>query len=118
MPGRIVNFAMYQERTEDTAVYPEAGSGSTAALQYAALGLNGESGEVANKVKKIARDDGGKLTIEKMMALQKELGDVLWYVAAMCREIGVTMEEVATFNILNLAGRQERGTLKGDGDNR
>ncbi len=118
MPRERMSFAFYEEKAEDTAVYPEAGSGSLRALTYLALGLAGEGGEVANKIKKIDRDDDGIITTTAVAAIMKELGDGLWYVASMCRELGVTMEEVATLNVLNLAGRKNRGTLHGNGDDR
>ena len=85
---------------------------------YPALGLGGEVGEVLNKVKKIMRDHDGKITDEYREILKKELGDVLWYVAALASELGLKLEEVARLNLEKLASRKERGTLGGDGDNR
>lgn len=104
-----MTFDEYQERAHSTAVYPPE-----MALPYSALGLCGEAGEYANKVKKILRGD---YKIDKD-ALAKELGGVLWYLAECCTVLGLSLSEVAELNILQLASRKERGTLKGDGDER
>jgi NTP pyrophosphatase (non-canonical NTP hydrolase) len=106
----------YQATAEETAVYPDAGSGSASALAYVSLGLAGESGELANKVKKILRGDANRAELE--LAALAELGDVLWYVAALATELGTSLEYVARLNQDKLAGRQVNGTLKGNGDNR
>jgi NTP pyrophosphatase (non-canonical NTP hydrolase) len=108
------DFNDYQELAMSTAVYPQKGSN----LAYPALGLNGEAGEVAEKVKKILRDKGGVLDEDSRQALMKELGDVLWYVAAMCSEAGLRMGEVAELNISKLLDRQRRNMLHGSGDER
>lgn len=103
----------YQEAASETAVYPEAGQRSDLALAYCALGL-GEVGEVQGKIKKILRGD----TSVNNRDIISELGDVLWYVSAMAREIGETLESVAECNLHKLSDRQSRGVLKGSGDNR
>lgn len=119
MTLQIQNFGQYQRIAVTTAVYPGAlDQGSVEGLSYATLGLTGEAGEVANKVKKILRDHDGVITMEHRLALKKELGDVLWYAAALATQIGVTLDEVAEGNIDKLLSRQERGTLRGDGDDR
>ena len=82
------------------------------------LGLPGEAGEVTEKFKKIIRDKGGTLTEEDKKDIAKELGDVLWYVAAISSYMGVKMNQIADTNISKLAGRKVKGTLKGKGDNR
>lgn len=87
------------------------------ALSYDGLGL-GEAGEVQGKVKKIIRDNGGVITPEATEEIKKELGDVLWYVASMCDNLGLRMEDVAAGNLEKLHGRHKRGTLEGSGDNR
>ena len=87
-------------------------------LPYMALGLAGEAGEVANKVKKIIRDNNGNLTPEVKQALQAELGDVLWYVAGLATILGVDLHDVAAVNIDKLSARKAKGTLKGSGDSR
>ncbi len=82
------------------------------------LGLVGEAGEIANKVKKIIRDNGGVVTPEQASQIAAEVGDVLWYVAALSRELGVDLGEVAQANIQKLTDRQARGVIGGSGDNR
>jgi NTP pyrophosphatase (non-canonical NTP hydrolase) len=82
------------------------------------LGLVGESGEIAEKVKKILRDKAGQMEEADKQELIKELGDVLWYVALVADNLGVSFDEVATRNIDKLASRSKRGRLEGSGDNR
>ena len=103
----------YQNQARTTALYPQAD-----ALIYVCLGLCGESGEIAEKAKKMIRDDAGILYPERREAMKKELGDVLWYVANLACELDVSLEEVAKTNLEKLASRQKRGTLQGSGDNR
>jgi len=86
-------------------------------LTYASLGL-GEVGEIQGKVKKIIRDSGGIMLQETVDDLVKELGDVLWYIAACCEELGVSMDYVAKKNLEKLFSRKDRGVLEGSGDNR
>jgi NTP pyrophosphatase (non-canonical NTP hydrolase) len=102
----------YQARSRATAVYPGLGEN----LAYPALGLCGEAGEVAEKVKKAIRDDGGVLTEERRRALAAELGDVLWYVAQLATEAGLDLEAIAEGNLDKLASRAVRGVLAGSGD--
>ncbi len=102
----------------EVARYPEVGTGSTAALTYAILGLNGEAGEVAEKFKKILRDKGGVVSPEDRDAIKKELGDVLWYLSAISGELGLGLEDVAEGNISKLFDRAARNVLHGDGDDR
>lgn len=109
-----MDFVTYQELAGKTAIYPDRGTN----LAYPALGLNGEAGEVAEIVKKTYRDHDGHLEPDRREALQKELGDVLWYVAALCAESGLSMDAVARQNIDKLADRQTRDRLHGSGDNR
>jgi NTP pyrophosphatase (non-canonical NTP hydrolase) len=104
----------FQRRSRATAVYPGAGDN----LLYPTLGLCGEAGEVAEKVKKMVRDDGGELTAERREALAAELGDVLWYVAQLATEAGLDLGEVAEANLAKLRSRQERAVLQGSGDER
>jgi NTP pyrophosphatase (non-canonical NTP hydrolase) len=109
-----VRFSEYQTRSRATAVYPEAGNN----IVYPALGLCGEAGEAAEKVKKAIRDDGGTLTQERREALAAELGDVLWYVAQLATEAGLDLEQLAEANLEKLASRQRRSVLHGSGDTR
>ncbi len=104
----------YQRASRATAIYPGAGEN----LLYPTLGLCGEAGEVADKVKKLLRDDGGALSAERREALGAELGDVLWYVAQLASELGLALEDVAAGNLAKLASRADRGALGGDGDER
>jgi NTP pyrophosphatase (non-canonical NTP hydrolase) len=87
-------------------------------MVYPALGLNGEAGEVAEKVKKLFRDRDAVITNEFRESIKKELGDVLWYIANLAAEVNLSLEEIAVGNLEKLAGRVQRGTLHGDGDNR
>lgn len=108
-----MKFDDYQKGTAKTAIYPpEIG------LAYVALGLAGEAGEVANKIKKIYRDKKGLLDDETRAILKKEIGDVLWYVSQLSTELQLDLGEVAQDNLDKLMGRKERGTISGDGDNR
>lgn len=106
-----MNFSEYQKRANATAIYDVKFS-----IMYPTLGLAGEAGEVAEKVKKIIRD--GKDIVNEREELAKELGDVLWYVAAVARDIGYSLEVIAEMNIEKLESRKERGKLQGNGDNR
>lgn len=82
------------------------------------LGLVGESGEIAEKFKKILRDNSGKLTDENRQEMAKELGDVLWYINSVASLLGLKLEDIAQKNIDKLASRKERNVLSGSGDNR
>jgi NTP pyrophosphatase (non-canonical NTP hydrolase) len=104
----------YQELSRRTATYPGAGDN----IVYPTLGLAGEAGEVAEKVKKLLRDDGGVLSADRRDALAGELGDVLWYVAQVATEAGLDLDEIAQGNLDKLRSRQRRGVLSGSGDRR
>ena len=95
-------------------MYPNAGNN----IYYPALGLSAEVGEVLNKVKKVMRDHEDKVPEEYVPIFKKELGDVLWYIAGLCNELGLDMDEVAQQNLDKLFSRKDRGTLGGDGDDR
>jgi NTP pyrophosphatase (non-canonical NTP hydrolase) len=82
------------------------------------LGLAGEAGEVANKVKKIYRDNDGVLRPDKADEISSELGDVLWYVAAIATDMGVNLQEIAEWNLEKLRDRKKRNVIKGEGDQR
>jgi len=103
----------YQEWSAKTAIYPK-----DEGLVYVALGLTGEAGEVANVVKKMIRDDNGWLMQEKHDKLVAELGDVMWYAARLCAELGTTLEDVMQQNHDKLEDRLARNVIKGSGDNR
>jgi NTP pyrophosphatase (non-canonical NTP hydrolase) len=108
----------YQMHTRTTAVYPGAGEGQTDAVVYTALGLAGEAGEIANKVKKILRDNGGVLTHDVAAELAKEVGDALWYLARFSDELGYPLSNIAEGNLAKLMSRKERGVIGGSGDER
>jgi NTP pyrophosphatase (non-canonical NTP hydrolase) len=112
-----MDFKTYQAAVGTTAIYPEAGTGSPLALAYVGLGL-GEVGEVQGKLKKVIRDDGGKVSEEKRVALLGELGDVLWYVARCASELDASLDFIASMNVEKLQSRKDRGVLQGSGDNR
>ena len=109
-----MDFNEYQKLARRTAVYPNIDTN----LVYPVLGLCGESGELAEKVKKMMRDDNGQLTDERREAMIKEAGDVLWYLSQLSAVLGVPFEEVARRNIEKLAARYAVGTIHGSGDNR
>jgi len=104
----------YQRESRKTALYPNVGSNAI----YPTLGLVGEAGEVADKVKKILRDKKGIFDKESKDAIKFELGDVLWYISQLSNELGYELEEVANANLEKLNSRQSRGQIQGSGDNR
>ena len=99
-----MKFEEYQAEAKQTALYPNRLKN----LEYPTLGLAGEAGEVANIVKKIQRDFGGEITDEIRAKLKDELGDVLWYISACADELGLTLQEIAEFNVEKLAKRHNR----------
>ena len=104
----------YQRKSVEFAIYPHSHS-----ILYPALGLAGEAGEVANKVKKFIRDGYDKEDFEqKKIELASEIGDVLWYCAALARDLGFDLSSIAQENYSKLSGRKERGTIGGSGDTR
>ena len=103
-----ITMNYYQNQAAKTAIYK-----SEHAVIYPALGLAAEAGEVANKVKKILRD--GKFDRK---AIADEVGDCLWYIAALCRDLNVDMSDLAQGNLEKLQDRKSRGVLGGNGDNR
>jgi NTP pyrophosphatase (non-canonical NTP hydrolase) len=109
-----MNFTDYQTKSRKTAKYPAIGH----PVIYPTLGLANEAGEVAGKIKKIFRDKGGVISEADRAALKSELGDVLWYLAQVCTELDISLDEVAEHNIVKLYDRLERGKIGGDGDNR
>ena len=104
----------YQTSALKTAIYPNMGAN----FAYPALGLVGEAGEVADKLKKVIRDNDGVLTDTVRDAVAKEIGDVLWYVSVLAYEMDYDLNSIAQINLDKLASRQERGVLSGSGDNR
>jgi NTP pyrophosphatase (non-canonical NTP hydrolase) len=109
----MIGFNEYQEQAATTAVFnPEQPVPGV----YTALGLNGEAGEVAEKIKKYWRDGGDYAATRE--AVRKELGDVLWYLAMTAREWSLDLQDVAETNLTKLADRRKRNQVHGSGDNR
>ena len=109
-----MNFTEYQELAKSTAIYPMMYK-----KVYPALGLCGEAGEVAEKIKKVIRDGVDYGYEEEFKAdLTKELGDVLWYVAALASDLDISLDDVAKKNVQKLASRKKRNKIGGSGDNR
>ncbi|MBO4675132.1 MAG: nucleoside triphosphate pyrophosphohydrolase family protein [Elusimicrobiaceae bacterium] len=108
----------YQEKIVKYDAFKASGKVSEPGFVAKILGLCGESGEVAEKFKKIIRDKNGELSEEAKGEIVKELGDVLWYVTTLARYMNVSLEEVAEKNIEKLQSRLERDVLHGAGDNR
>lgn len=104
----------YQKQAKTTAVYKTLDQ----QLVCTVLGLNGEAGEVAEKIKKIIRDKESVITEDDKKEIQKELGDVLWYLAVLADTLGIPLEEVASLNLEKLKSRYQRGVVQGSGDNR
>jgi len=104
----------YQKKSRLTAIYPNAGQN----FIYPTLGLAGEAGEVAEKIKKVIRDNNSAINEEVRAELAKELGDVLWYVSQLATEFNLDLDVIAEKNIEKLLSRKERGRLGGSGDNR
>jgi len=114
--GSKMTFDEYQEFAKTTAIYPD-----NAKVVYPTLGLSGEAGEVAEKVKKnIRKSKFGSFEFygNELDDIAKELGDVLWYVSALATDIGYSLEDIAQMNVEKLKSRQERNKIEGEGDNR
>jgi NTP pyrophosphatase (non-canonical NTP hydrolase) len=112
--AEIMTAEFYEMKAGQTAIFPK-----DKALEYLALGLTSEAGEVAGKVKKLIRDGADMEGYElKKIAIASEIGDVLWYCAMMAKEVGVPLNEIMKENLKKLHSRKERGTLSGSGDNR
>jgi len=108
-----MDFTKYQETAVETAIYPD-----THRILYPALGMAGEAGEVANKVKKIIRDGPENMPDDWKDQLASEIGDVLWYCAALANDIGIPLALIAAQNRDKLLARKQKGTLQGSGDTR
>lgn len=107
-------FNQYQDFVIGMKRYP-----TNYSVIYPALGLAGEAGEVAEKVKKWVRDEGGEImSLERKEAIALELGDPLWYIGALADDLGMTLQEIVDINVAKLSSRSARGVIHGDGDNR
>lgn len=111
---KLNDFDFYQKKAAKTAIYPKIGK----SFIYPTLGLMGEAGEVAEKFKKLFRDNKGILTKEKKEEIAYELGDVLWYLAQLSTELKLNFSYIAEKNLGKLDSRQKRNKLHGDGDAR
>lgn len=107
-----MEFNTYQEKAMSTRTE------KTLPVIYPTLGLNGEAGEIADKVKKIIRDKDGTITNEDTSAIGMELGDVLWYVAALAEDLNLSLETIAKANLNKLSSRKVRDVIEGNGDDR
>lgn len=126
-----IDFVTYQREALTTARYPRQLDN----ILYPTLGLAGEAGEVANKIKKLMRDDPNwgspdpdtddfdtpytmTLTPDQRQSIADELGDVLWYLAVLASECGLPLHEIAHNNLVKLRRRTANNTIAGSGDNR
>ena len=111
--------AIYRDEVDDlVAEAPDPKLAKMLKIFYATMGLAGEAGEVANKVKKILRDCHGEISEETRTKLLGELGGVAWYLVALSEELGFKIEDVLEYNYNQIRSRQARGALTGDGDDR
>lgn len=109
-----MDFETYQKQSRKTALYPDINKN----FVYPTLGLVGESGEVAEKIKKVIRDKNGVIDENTKSEIKKELGDVLWYISQLAAELNLSLDEIANENLQKLSSRMERNKLHGEGDNR
>jgi len=107
-----MDFKRYQKLSRQTAQYPRIGK----PFIYPLLGLVGEAGEVVEKIKKLMRNKKGRVDKEFLEMIELELGDVLWYLANLATELGLSLEEVAKKNLDKLFDRKKRGKIKSEGD--
>jgi NTP pyrophosphatase (non-canonical NTP hydrolase) len=110
---KISDLDMYQQVAKTTAIYPRE-----QAIIYPTLGLTGEAGEVANKVKKIIRDGSNSKDEKLVSEIKAEIGDCLWYIAVLADDFDIKLSDIASANLEKLATRKSKGTIHGSGDNR
>ncbi len=110
----LQTFADYKNAIDPTVVYPQ--TTKIEALQYLALGLNGEAGEVAEQIKKAMRNDGGEISVGRLVLLKKEIGDVLWYLTRLADELETNLAEIATENVEKLLARKAQDNLRHEKD--
>jgi len=108
----------YQTTASQYDLFKATGNYNTVAFVEKVLGLVGEAGETADKIKKILRDKNGVIDEHDKIEITKELGDVLWYVANIARYLNVSLTEVAELNLKKLESRKQRNLISGEGDNR
>jgi NTP pyrophosphatase (non-canonical NTP hydrolase) len=110
---KVSDLDMYQKVAKTTAIYPRE-----QAIIYPTLGLTGEAGEVANKVKKIIRDGSDSKDERLVSEIKSEIGDCLWYIAVLASDFDIKLSDIASTNLEKLANRKKNGTIHGSGDNR
>ena len=110
---KVSDLDMYQKVALTTAIYPRE-----QAIIYPTLGLTGEAGEVANKVKKIIRDGSNSKDEKLVSEIKSEIGDCLWYIAVLANDFNIKLSDIASANIEKLALRKQNNTIHGSGDNR
>ena len=110
---KVSDLDMYQKVALTTAIYPRE-----QAIIYPTLGLTGEAGEVANKVKKIIRDGSNSKDEKLVSEIKAEIGDCLWYIAVLADDFNIKLSDIASANIEKLALRQKNNTIHGSGDDR
>ena len=108
-----MHFNEYQEKAKSTDIYPPEHY-----INCHSFGLFSEAGEIAGKLKKINRDDKGKISNEKRVEIAHELGDVQWYIARLAEDLGYDLEDIAIMNIEKLSDRKNRNQIGGSGDHR
>lgn len=113
-----MDFNEYQKRASEFDLYEKTDDLKSPAFLEKVLGLVGEAGETADKIKKLLRDQDGQASSEDKAAIKKELGDVLWYIANVARYLDVDLDDVATTNLEKLSSRKTRQKLHGSGDDR
>ena len=110
---KISDLDMYQKVALTTAIYPRE-----QAIIYPTLGLTGEAGEVANKVKKIIRDGSNSKDEKLVSEIKAEIGDCLWYIAVLANDFDIKLSDIASTNLEKLANRKKNNTIHGSGDTR
>ena len=110
---KVSDLDMYQKVALTTAIYPRE-----QAIIYPTLGLTGEAGEVANKVKKIIRDGSNKNDNSMVSEIKSEIGDCLWYIAVLANDFDIKLSDIASTNLEKLANRKKNNTIHGSGDTR
>ena len=109
-----MNFNDYQKEAHAFAVYPQ----DVPKTLYLQNAISEELGEMAGQIKRVYRQDGGQLTESRKESIKREMGDMLWYMAEQCTNLGLTLQDVAETNISKLSDRKNRNVIIGDGDNR
>ena len=110
---KVSDLDMYQKVALTTAIYPRE-----QAIIYPTLGLTGEAGEVANKVKKIIRDGSDSKDEKLVSEIKAEIGDCLWYIAVLANDFDIKLSDIASTNLIKLENRKKKGTIHGSGDKR